>query len=179
MNNTQQTHPNLPALFRLPLKMVPGQLQYPVIKRALNTLFGEALRQGELNFLQHKTINISIEDAGLNFSIYLENGYLNTGHAQPTADLHISGKVYAFLLLGTRKEDADTLFFRRQLKSEGDTELGLFVKNFLDGLEPQSLPAFRVIDTCMHKALQLADITPAFIDRLPGSFRGIKQSPQR
>ena len=179
MNNAQQTHPNIPSLFRLPLKMVPGQIQYPVIKRALNTLFGEALNQGELDFLQHKAINISIEDAEISFRVYLENGHLNTGHALPGADLNISGKLYAFLMLGTRKEDADTLFFRRQLKSEGDTELGLFVKNFLDGLEPQSLPAFRVLDTCMHKALQLADVTPTLIDRLPGSIRGIMKSLQQ
>ncbi len=179
MNITQQIHPSLPAFFRLPMNMVPGQLQYPIIKRTLNTLFSEALSQGELDFLQHKTINIGIEDAGLNFSIYLENGHLNTGPARPAADLHISGKVYAFLMLGTRKEDADTLFFRRQLKSEGDTELGLFVKNFLDGLEPQSLPAFRVIDTCMRKALQFADIRPTIIDKLPGSIRGNMKSPQR
>jgi predicted lipid carrier protein YhbT len=34
-----------------------------------------------------------------------------------------------------RKEDPDTLFFSRRLLMEGDTELGLLVKNTLDALE--------------------------------------------
>jgi predicted lipid carrier protein YhbT len=38
--------------------------------------------------------------------------------------------------LVTREEDPDTLFFTRRLKLEGDTELGLLVKNTLDSLEP-------------------------------------------
>jgi predicted lipid carrier protein YhbT len=32
-------------------------------------------------------------------------------------------------------EDADTLFFRRRLKMEGDTELGVAVKYWLDASE--------------------------------------------
>ena len=34
-----------------------------------------------------------------------------------------------------REEDPDTLFFSRRLMMEGDTELGLVVKNTLDALE--------------------------------------------
>jgi predicted lipid carrier protein YhbT len=40
-----------------------------------------------------------------------------------------------FVLLALRKEDPDTLFFDRQLVIEGDTELGLIVKNALDRVE--------------------------------------------
>jgi len=173
MNTAQQSYPTLPSLFQLPLKIAPGRLQYSAIRRALNALFKEPLEQGELDFLQHKTINIHIEDAGLRFCVYLTNGQLNASQPLPAADLVISGQVYAFLMLGTRKEDADTLFFRRLLKSEGDTELGLFVKNFLDGLEPQSTQAFRVLDACMNNALKVADAVPAFTDRLPGRLQEI------
>lgn len=42
-------------------------------------------------------------------------------------------------VLAQRQEDPDTLFFNRRLSMEGDTELGLVVKNTLDGLE---LPVF-------------------------------------
>ncbi|MEW8013567.1 MAG: SCP2 sterol-binding domain-containing protein [Candidatus Sedimenticola endophacoides] len=47
----------------------------------------------------------------------------------------MDGTLYDFLLLATRREDADTLFFNRRLRLGGDTELGLYVKNFLDALE--------------------------------------------
>jgi predicted lipid carrier protein YhbT len=43
--------------------------------------------------------------------------------------------------LAKRQEDPDTLFFNRRLSMEGDTELGLIVKNALDALE---LPVFDV-----------------------------------
>ena len=39
------------------------------------------------------------------------------------------------MLLARRLEDPDTLFFSRRLSMEGDTELGLLVKNTLDAIE--------------------------------------------
>ncbi len=159
MNKTTQSHPDLPEYFQLPLKIVPVQLKYLAISRALNTLFADPLVQGELDFLGHKKINIRIEDSALEFCVSLREGRLIIGQPLDSADLSISGKAYTFLVLGTRTEDADTLFFNRQLKNEGDTELGLFVKNFLDGIDLQTLPAHRVLDACMHKALQIADKT--------------------
>ena len=39
------------------------------------------------------------------------------------------------MLLAQRKQDPDTLFFSRRLSMQGDTELGLVVKNALDALE--------------------------------------------
>jgi predicted lipid carrier protein YhbT len=42
--------------------------------------------------------------------------------------------------LVSRQEDPDTLFFLRRLMIEGDTELGLAVKNLLDSRDPDDLP---------------------------------------
>jgi len=77
--------------------------------------------------------------------------------------------VYTFLLLATRKEDADTLFFRRQLKTSGDTELGLHVKNFLDGLEPETLPYHQTIDPILRGSLAIADRVDKIRNRLSSS----------
>ncbi len=176
MKNTQQTHPSLPRFMQLPFRVLPAQISHQAIRRALNTLFNEPLKQGELDFLAHKTIDVHIQDSGTDFCVSLANGRLDVGPAGSNADLIIRGKLYAFLMLATRKEDADTLFFRRQLQSEGDTELGLFVKNFLDGLEPQTLPAHRILEACMQKALLVADRTPEIIERLPGPIRSIISS---
>jgi len=43
-------------------------------------------------------------------------------------DLAISGAIYDFLALATRREDSDTLFFNRRVVMEGDTALGLATK---------------------------------------------------
>ena len=50
-------------------------------------------------------------------------------------DLHFTARLSAFLQMVSREEDPDTLFFNRSLSIEGDTELGLRVKNMLDALE--------------------------------------------
>ena len=42
-----------------------------------------------------------------------------------------------------REEDPDTLFFNRKLVIEGDTELGLVVKNLLDSVDWSSTPLAR------------------------------------
>jgi predicted lipid carrier protein YhbT len=44
------------------------------------------------------------------------------------------------LLLASRLEDADTLFFQRRLQVVGDTELGLAVRNLLDQLPWDTIP---------------------------------------
>lgn len=51
------------------------------------------------------------------------------------ADLRFSADLQGYLKLLTRQEDPDTLFFNRELSIEGDTELGLVVKNMLDAVE--------------------------------------------
>jgi O2-independent ubiquinone biosynthesis accessory factor UbiT len=43
--------------------------------------------------------------------------------------------------MAARFEDPDTLFFQRRLIIEGDTELGLGTKNFLEGLDEEQLAA--------------------------------------
>jgi predicted lipid carrier protein YhbT len=42
-----------------------------------------------------------------------------------------------------REEDPDTLFFNRKLIIEGDTELGLIVKNLLDSVDWSTTPLQR------------------------------------
>ncbi len=157
INDSIKSHPTLPHIFRVPLRIIPKPVRLHAITRALNTLFGEALKEGQLDFLEHKRINITIKDTDLAFSLSRHDACLLASQPREKPDLAISGNTYAFLLLGTRKEDADTLFFRRQITSEGDTELGLFVKNFLDGLEPETLPAHKTLNYLMCRALRIAN----------------------
>ncbi len=120
-------------------------------------MFAAPLAAGELGFLARRVMNVVVSDAKLKFSVKLDRQKLQAGIEVAEADLTIEGTVYTFLLLATRKEDADTLFFRRQLKTSGDTELGLHVKNFLDGLEPEALPYHRAVDFILCHSLAFAD----------------------
>jgi len=160
--------PELPSIARKPVAWVPMPVKAKAITGAMNAMFATPLEEGELGFLAQRVVNVLVSDADLRFSVRLDKDKLCAGTATPDADLTIEGTVYTFLLLATRKEDADTLFFRRQLKTSGDTELGLYVKNFLDGLEPETLPYHRVIDPLLRSSLAVADGVEKIRSRLSG-----------
>lgn len=159
MNRSGSTgsSPELPSFAATPLSWVPQPVKANAITSTLNAVFATPLQAGELGFLAERVMNIIVSDAALRFSIRLDEDRLRAGSEVSEADLTIEGTVYTFLLLATRKEDADTLFFRRQLKTSGDTELGLYVKNFLDGLEPETLPYHRAIDPILRTSIAVAD----------------------
>lgn len=50
------------------------------------------------------------------------------------ADVTVRAALRDYLALALRREDPDSLFFARRLVIEGDTALGLTVKNALDSL---------------------------------------------
>ena len=87
----------------------------------------------------------------------LADDRLLVGPPVDDADLTIEGTVYTFLQLATRNEDSDTLFFRRQLRMSGDTELGLYVKNFLESIEPESLPLQPALGHVLDFSLRTAN----------------------
>ena len=132
----------------------------------MNAMFSTPLEAGEVEFFTRRVMNIFVTDAGLRFSVRLDKDKLRAGNEAAEADVTIEGTVYTFLLLATRKEDADTLFFHRQLKTSGNTELGLHVKNFLDGLEPETLPYYRTIDPILRISLAVADRVEKIRSRL-------------
>ena len=127
--------PRLPRLLTLPLGIVPARLNSAVLAQILNRVFKPELASGELDFLDQRVMLIRVDDAQLSYRLTLQNDRLQAAESGRTADLSIEGTTYDFLLLATRREDPDTLFFNRRLRLGGDTELGLFAKNFLDSVE--------------------------------------------
>ena len=86
--------------------------------------------------LDGRTFRVSVLDTGGVADFTVQNGVFKPLLKESGApDLHFSANVSAFLQLLTRQEDPDTLFFNRQLTVEGDTELGLLVKNMLDAMD--------------------------------------------
>ncbi len=127
--------PRFPGPLTLPLGLIPVEVHSRVLVGALNRLFAPELADGELDFLDGRVMLIRVKDAHLSYRITLTSGRLAAAENHLPEDLSIEGRLYDFLLLASRREDADTLFFNRRLKLGGDTELGLYVKNFLDALE--------------------------------------------
>lgn len=129
-----------PAWLRTPVKYTPFAVKGRVLQQVMNWQFQQALTDGELDFLIHRTLRIEIADLGLDWLMTVEDGKLQVCQ-HGAADVCFSGNANDLLLVAARKEDPDTLFFQRRLRIEGDTELGLNVKNLMDSIDLDSMPA--------------------------------------
>lgn len=128
--------PQAPApsrVIRLLDSRVPLAVKRRLVEPMLNRAFVEPLSEGEFDALAGRRICLAIEDLGVMLTLSLEAQRLVLCHAPGEAT--IRGGWREFLCLATRREDPDSLFFQRRLLIEGDTELGLMVKNLLDGRE--------------------------------------------
>lgn len=117
-------------LSRLPA--YPGSL---VLVGALNQLLWPQLPADVRQCLEGKKVRIRVSDARLAFDFMGTGQRFAACRPHDNADLTISANAQDFVRLARREEDPDTLFFNRRLSMEGDTELGLVVKNTIDALE--------------------------------------------
>ena len=146
-------HPLLPSTLSLPLKLIPSSIHNRTLVATLNRIFQNDLQEGELDFLLGKTVQITVEDAGIEYRLSLSEGKLIPANRNQAPDLLLKGTIYDYLLLASRREDTDTLFFSRRLHMQGDTELGLYVKNFLDGLDMDSHKLSAYMERALQKSL--------------------------
>ncbi|MGL5309695.1 MAG: ubiquinone anaerobic biosynthesis accessory factor UbiT, partial [Plesiomonas shigelloides] len=84
-------------------------------------------------------LQVEVPDLNLSWFVSVQNAQLVVAkQAQP--DVIFRGNTNELILIAARVEDPDTLFFQRRLTIEGDTELGLYVKNLLDALDMEQMP---------------------------------------
>ena len=130
---------NGPAFLRTPVKLIPFALKQQVIEQLLEWQFRQALEEGDLDFLDGRWLSIEVPDLGLQWLTSLANNKLIV-RKSGQADVTFRANANALLLIAARKQDPDTLFFQRHLMIEGDTELGLYVKNLMDAIELEAMP---------------------------------------
>nr|WP_302982192.1 SCP2 domain-containing protein [Plesiomonas shigelloides] len=128
-----------PRFLRMPLQWVPFGVQKQALEQLLGWMFRQAMEDGELDFLQHRWLQVEVPDLNLSWFVSVQNAQLVVAkQAQP--DVIFRGNTNELILIAARVEDPDTLFFQRRLTIEGDTELGLYVKNLLDALDMEQMP---------------------------------------
>ena len=128
---------NAPNVAAKPLNLIPFAVKQQVLQRLTRVMLKEALGQHCLDFLTDRWVAISITDLQLQFEIGYQQGLLVRPVTAP--DVTFSAKSDDLLLIAAGVEDPDSLFFRRELSIEGDTELGLQVKNLLTALDGDKL----------------------------------------
>ena len=138
---------------------MPFFLQRFALQRSLNQVFAQAMQDGLFDILEQRWMRLQVNDLNLSWCISKEqnNNRLLIQDRAPV-EVTISGNWREFLLLASRQEDPDTLFFRRRLQIDGDTELGLAVKNMIDSLDSDDLPnwLWQTIETLGKQAMPAA-----------------------
>ena len=141
------------------LPKYPGSM---LLVAAINATLSQQL-PGDVTALLHgKRLSIRVSDARLAFDFIWNGTRFAASAPWPEPDLAITASAHDFLLLARRQCDPDTLFFSRRLVMEGDTELGLIVKNSLDALE---MPVFNPEDWKPSAVIQR--FGPGFLRKLP------------
>ena len=120
--------------------MTPPPVRLTVVEELVNQALRQALAEGNLEILKNRIVRIQISDVDIRWSFTVIADKLVLLRKTSKADVTIRGNLWEFILLATRRCDPDTLFFDRRLSIEGDTELGLAVKNTLDALDDSQLP---------------------------------------
>ncbi len=152
-----------PSLLSVPVKLAPFALKRQVLEQLLRWQFQQALADGELEFLEDRWLSIEVRDIGLRWFTSVENEQLIVRESA-AADVSFSADASDLLMIAARKQDPDTLFFQRRLVIEGDTELGLYVKNLMDAIELEQMPKpLRVM------LLQLAEFVEAGLQAPPAT----------
>lgn len=131
--------PECPKPLAAVLERLPSFPGSVVLATALNALLASQLPDDVKQIMAGRTFRIHVRDARVSFDFSWNGTRFTPLGRHPQPDLVISASGPDFLRIARRQEDPDTLFFNRRLSMEGDTELGLVVKNTLDALE---LPVF-------------------------------------
>ena len=143
-------------LGRLPPR--PGSMLFVT---GLNVALAKQLTPDVTEMLVGKKLRLCVTDAQWAFDFEWKHGRFMACKNTGAADLTISASAYDFVLLARRQEDPDTLFFSRRLAMEGDTELGLLVKNTIDAIE---LPVFNMAQ--LHPRHMMAQAREHLMSRL-------------
>lgn len=160
-SNTDYRH-TVPAPVGALLSRLPAYPGSMLLVTALNLVLARQLPGDVGQLLQGKRIRIEVRDAQLNFDFVWQGQRFRAAAPQAQTDLTLSANAHDFLRLAQRLDDPDTLFFNRRLSMQGDTELGLVVKNALDALE---LP---VLDRAsLHPSAVLGRVKDALRARRP------------
>jgi len=137
----------MPKILRPSLRLIPFKAQKALLLPALTSVFGEAITEGDFEFLQGKWLKIVITDLAITWWLSFDENKLVMASSDEMAtnnineDVSFSATGDDLILIAGRKQDPDTLFFQRRLKIEGDTELGLEVKNLIDAIDIEQLPS--------------------------------------
>lgn len=131
-----------PKLLKPGLTLIPFSWQERLIIPVLHKVFAEAIEEEAFACLEDQWLKLSIIDLDIHwlFSIHHNHFVMKNATQKSASDVSFSANGNDLLLIAARHEDPDTLFFQRRLLIEGNTALGLEIKNLIDSIDTSELP---------------------------------------
>jgi predicted lipid carrier protein YhbT len=135
-----------PERLAAPLRLLPEPLLRQASVRVIAQVLSVPLAEGRLDEFEGRRVGVEVTDLGLRWVVAFAARRVEVLEPGSEAEATVRGTATDLLLLASRLEDADTLFFHRRLQLTGDVELGLTLRNLLDQLPWESLPlALRIV----------------------------------
>ena len=129
-----------PARLAQPLRALPHPLLRHGTGRLIDLVLAGPLAAGALDELAGRRLGVEVTDLELRWIVAIGDRRVDVLGPDADSESTVRGSATDLLLLASRLEDADTLFFQRRLQLTGDTELGLAVRNLLDQLPWETIP---------------------------------------
>lgn len=139
--------PPRPARFTVPAPLAWVVSRLPALPpsfalaRALDFGVGRIVSREQVAPLSGRRFALVVRDLRLAMHVESAPAGFRASRAPYAPDVTIAATLADFVALARREEDPDTLFFARRLSIEGDTELGLTLKNLLDGIDWDAIVA--------------------------------------
>lgn len=135
----------MPVFLKKIISVLPAKPPAWVLVNTLNQLLRRDILLADMSLLAGRYFRIVVSDLGLDLCFSADNERFMAADAADVVDLCLSANTADFMKMLLRQEDPDTLFFNRRLKIEGDTELGLVVKNLLDSIDWSTVPVMKLL----------------------------------
>lgn len=123
----------LPAPLAFIARRLPETPPSFALATALNLVRPKLWPDEDFSWMRGKTVRLAISDLDRGVTVRFDGERF--GLADGPADVTLGASLADYLILARRQEDPDTLFFQRRLTIEGDTEVGLALKNLLDATD--------------------------------------------
>jgi len=125
----------LPGKLASVLGKLPSAPPCWVLVTTLNQLKKRDILPADMSLLAGRSFEVHVMDADMRLVFCADEQQFHLAASGTVPDLRLSANLADFARMMLREEDPDTLFFNRKLIIEGDTELGLIVKNLLDSVD--------------------------------------------
>lgn len=127
-----------PSPLQALLAQLPSKPPALLLSGILNRLAPRLWPDEDFSWLDERVVGLAVTD--LPPVLRLTHSHGRFRPADGAADVEFRAALADYVKMMARREDPDTLFFQRRLAISGDTELGLALKNLLDGTDWQKLP---------------------------------------